>query len=116
VALGDTAELVLATGDLAPILRFYRRVHGLNQTELGELLGYDKTYISALELGKRSLDDVGSRRRVCEYLRLPPHVRPSTKSPYRRVTRSLAKSKSVQWPPSLQRPPYRHKGRTLTPC
>ncbi|MER6714628.1 helix-turn-helix transcriptional regulator [Streptomyces sp. NPDC000877] len=68
------AQLVLATGDLAPILRFYRRVHGLNQTELGELLGYDKTYISALELGKRSLDDVGSRRRVCEYLRLPPHV------------------------------------------
>lgn len=68
------AELVLATGDLAPILRFYRRVHGLNQTELGELLGYDKTYISAIELGKRSLDDVGSRRRVCKYLRLPPHV------------------------------------------
>jgi transcriptional regulator with XRE-family HTH domain len=68
------AELVLATGDLARILRFYRRVHRLNQTELGELLGYDKTYISALELGKRSLDDVGSRRRVCEYLRLPPHV------------------------------------------
>lgn len=67
------AELILATGDLAHILRFYRRVHGLNQTELGELLGYDKTYISALELGKRSLDDVGSRRRVCECLRLPPH-------------------------------------------
>ncbi|MFE4830864.1 helix-turn-helix domain-containing protein [Streptomyces sp. NPDC056672] len=68
------AQLVLATGDLAAILRFYRRVHGLNQTVLGELLGYDKTYISALELGKRVLDDVGSRRRVCEALRLPPHV------------------------------------------
>lgn len=68
------AEVVLAAGDLAGILRFYRRVHGLNQTELGELLGYDKTYISALELGKRSLDDVGSRRRVCEFLRLPPHI------------------------------------------
>ncbi|MFE4367458.1 helix-turn-helix domain-containing protein [Streptomyces sp. NPDC056835] len=68
------AQLVLATGDLADILRFYRRVHGLNQTALGELLGYDKTYISALELGKRVLDDVGSRRRVCEALRLPPHV------------------------------------------
>ncbi|MFG3010085.1 helix-turn-helix domain-containing protein [Streptomyces cinerochromogenes] len=66
--------MVLATGDLADILRFYRRVHGLNQTALGELLGYDKTYISALELGKRSLDDVGSRRRICEALQLPPHV------------------------------------------
>ncbi|MCA1218564.1 helix-turn-helix domain-containing protein [Streptomyces sp. 8L] len=59
---------------MADILRFYRRVHGLNQTALGELLGYDKTYISALELGKRVLEDVGSRRRVCEALRLPPHV------------------------------------------
>ncbi|WP_219918131.1 helix-turn-helix domain-containing protein [Streptomyces sp. A244] len=68
------AEAILGAGDLAGILRFYRRVHGLNQTELGELLGYDKTYISALELGKRNLDDVGSRRRVCECLRLPPHI------------------------------------------
>lgn len=68
------AEVILGAGDLAGILRFYRRVHGLNQTELGELLGYDKTYISALELGKRNLDDVGSRRRVCECLRLPPHI------------------------------------------
>ncbi|UFR03668.1 helix-turn-helix transcriptional regulator [Streptomyces sp. Go40/10] len=68
------AQLVLATGDLADILRFYRRVHSLNQTALGELLGYDKTYISALELGKRSLDDVPSRRRICEALQLPPHV------------------------------------------
>jgi hypothetical protein len=36
--------------------------------------GRRPTYISALELGKRSLDDVGSRRRVCECLRLPPHI------------------------------------------
>ncbi|MGC0328031.1 transcriptional regulator with XRE-family HTH domain [Streptomyces sp. SAI-170] len=68
------AELILAAGDLAGILRFYRRVHGLNQTEFGALLGYDKTYISALELGKRHLDDVGSLRRISECLRLPPHI------------------------------------------
>lgn len=68
------AQLALAAGDLAGIFRFYRQVHGLNQTALAELLGYDKTYISALELGKRALDDIGSRRRVCEALRLPPHV------------------------------------------
>ncbi|MEU6230518.1 helix-turn-helix domain-containing protein [Streptomyces sp. NPDC047042] len=59
---------------MAKILRFYRHVHGLNQTELGALLGYDKTYVSALELGKRSLTDVGSRRHICEQLRLPPHI------------------------------------------
>ncbi|WP_063804194.1 helix-turn-helix domain-containing protein [Streptomyces roseifaciens] len=68
------AEAVLATRDLGTILRFHRAVHRLNQTELGEILGYDKTYVSALELGKRSLDDVGSRRRVAEHLGLPPHV------------------------------------------
>ncbi|MEV5506636.1 helix-turn-helix transcriptional regulator [Streptomyces orinoci] len=68
------AETVLATRDLGQILQFHRSVHRLNQTELGQLLGYDKTYISALELGKRSLDDVGSRRRVATRLGLPPHV------------------------------------------
>ncbi|MFD9812878.1 helix-turn-helix domain-containing protein [Streptomyces sp. NPDC059080] len=68
------AQLLLATGDLAAIMRFHRRVHGLNQTALGALLGYDKTYISALERGKRVLDDIGSRRRVCDALHLPPHV------------------------------------------
>ncbi|MFI0218242.1 helix-turn-helix domain-containing protein [Streptomyces lydicus] len=68
------AQPILATRDLPSILRFYRQAHGLNQTALGKLLGYDKTYISALELGKRVLDDVGSRRRVCDCLQLPPHV------------------------------------------
>ncbi|WP_207401114.1 helix-turn-helix domain-containing protein [Actinomadura roseirufa] len=56
------------------ILRFHRDVHGLNQTALGQILGYDKTYVSALELGKRTLDDLGSRRRIADLLRLPPHV------------------------------------------
>ncbi|MEU8804766.1 XRE family transcriptional regulator [Spirillospora sp. NPDC048819] len=68
------AQRVLATGDLGKILRFHRDIHGINQTALGQLLGYDKTYISMLELGKRTLDDVGSRRWVADRLRLPPHV------------------------------------------
>ncbi|WP_203673297.1 MULTISPECIES: helix-turn-helix domain-containing protein [unclassified Streptomyces] len=68
------AEAALASRNLGAILRFYRSVHGLNQTQLGELLGYDKTYISLFELGKRRLDDVESRRRIAECLQLPPHV------------------------------------------
>jgi transcriptional regulator with XRE-family HTH domain len=68
------AEAILATRDLGAILRFHRAVHGMNQSELGRLLGYDKTYISLLELGKRSLDDIGSRRHIAETLRLPPHI------------------------------------------
>ncbi len=43
------AQTVLASGNLGAILRFYRSVHTMNQTALGDLLGYDKTTISALE-------------------------------------------------------------------
>ncbi|MET7802551.1 helix-turn-helix domain-containing protein [Streptomyces decoyicus] len=68
------ARTILNSGDLGAILRFHRTVHGLNQTELGNLLGYDKTYISALELRKKTMGDVGSLRRVAEQLRLPPHI------------------------------------------
>lgn len=68
------AQAVLATRDLASILRYYRHVHGTNQAETGKLLGYDETYVSALELGKRRLSDVGSLRHVAERLALPPHA------------------------------------------
>ncbi|MGW0770670.1 helix-turn-helix domain-containing protein [Streptomyces sp. NPDC002676] len=68
------AQAVLATRDLASILRYYRHVHGTSQLEAGEILGYDKTYISALELGRRHLSDVRSLRHVAERLALPPHV------------------------------------------
>lgn len=68
------AQAVLATRDLASILRYYRRVHGSSQLQAGELLGYDKTYVSALELGKRRLSDVGSLRHIAERLALPAHV------------------------------------------
>ncbi|MFG2227689.1 helix-turn-helix transcriptional regulator [Streptomyces sp. NPDC048644] len=68
------AQAVLATRDLGAILRFHRRVHGQTQVDIGDLLGYDKTYVSALELNKRTLTDIGSLRHVAEQLALPPHV------------------------------------------
>ncbi|MEV5487952.1 helix-turn-helix transcriptional regulator [Streptomyces bobili] len=68
------AAAVLAAGDLGAILRFHRQVHGLSQTAAGNLLGYDKTYISLVENGRRTIDDVPSRRRIAAALRLPPHV------------------------------------------
>lgn len=68
------AQTVLETRDLGAILRFYRAANGLNQTRLGMLLGYDKTYVSLLETGRRSLTDLGSIERICERLGLPPHV------------------------------------------
>lgn len=68
------AEAVLATRDMGAILRFYRTVHSLTQSQLGDLLGYDKTYISLVERGRRRLDDLASRRHVAVRLQLPPHV------------------------------------------
>ncbi|MFF8917815.1 XRE family transcriptional regulator [Streptomyces sp. NPDC015032] len=68
------AQSVLASRDLAVILRFHRRVNGQNQSETGALLGYDKTYVSAIELGKRRLTDVTALRHIADRLALPPHV------------------------------------------
>ncbi|MBM9508058.1 helix-turn-helix domain-containing protein [Actinacidiphila acididurans] len=68
------AQAVLATRNLGTILRFYRRTNRLSQTELGAVLGYDKTYISLLEGQKRTLNDVGSLEQVSRLLGLPPHV------------------------------------------
>jgi transcriptional regulator with XRE-family HTH domain len=68
------AQAVLEKRDLGAILRFYRAANGLNQTQLGSLLGYDKTYVSLLETGRRRLTDIGSIEQVCEQLGLPPHV------------------------------------------
>ncbi|MER5852722.1 helix-turn-helix domain-containing protein [Streptomyces sp. NPDC002012] len=68
------AQTVLATRDLAAILRFHRRVNGQSQSETGALIGYDKTYVSAIELGKRRLTDVAALRHIADRLTLPPHV------------------------------------------
>jgi transcriptional regulator with XRE-family HTH domain len=68
------AQAVLATRDLGGILKFHRQVHGWNQTRLGEFLGYDKTYISLVESGRRTIDDLPSRRRIALALGLPPHT------------------------------------------
>lgn len=68
------AQAILATRNLSAILKYHRRAHGDSQTQTGELLGYDKTYVSALELGKRRLNDIGSLRHVAERLSLPAHV------------------------------------------
>jgi transcriptional regulator with XRE-family HTH domain len=68
------AQQILATRNLGVILRYYRQQYRLSQTALGELLGYDKTYVSLLESGKRAIDDIASLRRIADALRLPPHV------------------------------------------
>ncbi|WP_443060603.1 helix-turn-helix domain-containing protein [Streptomyces sp. NBC_00448] len=56
---------------MGAILRFYRAANGLNQSRLGMLPGYDRTYVSLLETGRRIVTDLGSIERVCERLGPP---------------------------------------------
>ncbi|MGW4842449.1 helix-turn-helix domain-containing protein [Nocardia brasiliensis] len=64
----------MATRDLPTILRTYRRINGLNQIALAELLGYDKSYVSMLETGRRAITDLASRRHIAARLGLPAHI------------------------------------------
>ncbi|WP_051499303.1 helix-turn-helix domain-containing protein [Nocardia sp. BMG51109] len=68
------AGTAIATRDLPTILRAYRRINGLSQIALAELLGYDKSYVSMIETSKRAITDVASRRHIAARLGLPAHV------------------------------------------
>lgn len=70
----DHARVALATGDLALIIRAYRAATGASQRQLAELLGYDPTYISMIETGRREINDVATRLRIARHLGLPPHA------------------------------------------
>lgn len=68
------SSTALATRDLGIILRTFRRVNGITQETLGALLGYDKTYVSMIETGRRAINDLSARRHIACTLGLPPHV------------------------------------------
>ncbi|WP_280421955.1 helix-turn-helix domain-containing protein [Nocardia carnea] len=68
------AATAIATRDLPTILRAYRRLNGLNQIALADHLGYDKSYVSMIETGRRAISDVATRRHIASRLGLPPHI------------------------------------------
>jgi len=68
------AAAALASRDLATILRTYRRLNRFSQQQLADLLGYDKTYVSMIETGRRPINDIGTRRHIARMLSLPTHV------------------------------------------
>ncbi len=70
----DHARSALATGDLAVIIRAYRAATRASQRQLAEQLGYDPTYISMIETGRREINDVATRLRIARHLGLPPHT------------------------------------------
>jgi transcriptional regulator with XRE-family HTH domain len=68
------AVAALRTGDLGTILRAWRHAHATTQEHLATLLGYDRTYISMIESGRREIHDVPTRRHIAAALAIPPHV------------------------------------------
>jgi transcriptional regulator with XRE-family HTH domain len=64
----------LRSGDVGAILRAYRRINALSQEKLAAVLGYDKTYISMIETGRRVVHDVATRRHIARTLAIPPHL------------------------------------------
>ncbi len=68
------AERAGAGGDLGAILRGYRRACALTQQQLADMLGYDRTYISMIESGRRHLTGRGTLAHIARTLAIPPHV------------------------------------------
>lgn len=57
--------------NLAEVLKAYRALHKLKQQDLADLLGYDQSYVSLLERGKRNIRDMVELRRLAHALALP---------------------------------------------
>jgi transcriptional regulator with XRE-family HTH domain len=72
--IDPAAARALRTRQLGPILRAYRTAAGLTQEQLATRLGYDKTYVSMIETGRRAVHDVPARRHIARALAIPPHL------------------------------------------
>ncbi|MFE5519259.1 helix-turn-helix domain-containing protein [Streptomyces virginiae] len=62
--------------NLADVLKAYRALHKLKQQDLANLLGYDQSYVSLLERGKRNIRDMVELRRLAHALSLPEGLLP----------------------------------------
>jgi len=56
----SAAKRAGAGGDVGGDLAGYRRACALTQEQLADVLGYDRTYISMIESGRRHLTDRGT--------------------------------------------------------
>jgi transcriptional regulator with XRE-family HTH domain len=68
------AERAGAGRDVGAILRGYRRAYALTQQQLADMLGYDRTYISMIESGRRTITDRGTLAHLARTLAIPPHL------------------------------------------
>lgn len=61
-----------ASTGVGQLLRAYRQAHGLTQQQLADKLGFDQSYVSKVESGRRAIHDVSTLRHIARHLRLSP--------------------------------------------
>ncbi|MBL7490207.1 helix-turn-helix transcriptional regulator [Frankia sp. AgB1.9] len=54
------------------LLRAYRQAHGLTQQQLADQLGFDQSYVSKVESGRRAIHDISTLRHIARHLELAP--------------------------------------------
>jgi transcriptional regulator with XRE-family HTH domain len=69
---GNSATPAPVRGSVGTLLRDYRAAHGLTQAELADRLGFDQSYISKVESGRRELRDLDALRRIASVLEVSP--------------------------------------------
>lgn len=61
-----------ASVGVGQLLRTYRQTHGLTQQQLADLLGFDQSYVSKVESGRRAIHDISTLRHIARNLGLAP--------------------------------------------
>jgi transcriptional regulator with XRE-family HTH domain len=74
VAAASWLPLTGQADELGAILRRYRQAGAMTQQQLADLLGYDRSYISMIECGRRRVTDRGTLRHIARTLAIPPHM------------------------------------------
>jgi len=69
---GGHASTGTATHRVGELLSEYRTTHGLTQADLASLLGFDQSYVSKVESGRRQIRDLDALRRIAEVLVVAP--------------------------------------------
>ncbi|CAO5164036.1 putative transcriptional regulator [Frankia sp. AiPs1] len=61
-----------ASVGVGQLLRAYRQAHGLTQQQLADRLGFDQSYVSKVESGRRAIHDISTLRHIARNLALSP--------------------------------------------
>ncbi|MCK9923110.1 helix-turn-helix domain-containing protein [Frankia sp. AgPm24] len=61
-----------ASVGVGQLLRAYRQAHGLTQQQLADRLGFDQSYVSKVESGRRAIHDISTLRHIARNLSLSP--------------------------------------------